>query len=633
MLSDLGKKLSAERVEGLCILEACKGLAFRVLACDEAFEGLFGKDCNALRAAPNMAALFHSEVPIEFELHRCLQSGKPGQFHYTVGDKKVRMRAYPLGQNILTLHEDLAYEAALNHAYNEWKVTSQFLMDSPDVFWKWEIKTDAVTVTHNFFNWIGKEVFELSLSTFLKQFQDGVPLERALKALIETDTSCNTELKIESDRGIIHCLCQAQVVARNARGNASMVLGRLTDISAQKQLQEQYQALSETLENRVQRRTRQLANVNKNLEAEMFERMRAEEEIVCFKTTIDCSSEAVVWVSPEDNMRFVYANKAACEHFGCSVEKLLSLTLFDVNPQAVAAQALHKDAWIQEQVLTPGIRETLHQRVDNGNLIPVEVASTVFDFRKSKRVALTIHDLSKRKEAEASLITALEHERELSRLKGVFVNMVSHEFRTPLTSIQSATDLLEHYWERLQAPEREEQFDSVKLGIKRITQLMDDVLLIGRIEAGKLTFSPQLTDFSKLLQALKTTLSGAFPNRDIRLEGPSDGLYTLDSNLLQYILNNLLSNACKYSNGTVVLRWSVKEKTLYIEVEDSGIGIPEKDRSGLFKMFSRGSNVGNIKGVGVGLFCVRHCIDLHKGDIQCKSREGEGTLFTIRIPL
>jgi signal transduction histidine kinase len=109
----------------------------------------------------------------------------------------------------------------------------------------------------------------------------------------------------------------------------------------------------------------------------------------------------------------------------------------------------------------------------------------------------------------------------------------------------------------------------------------------------------------------------------------------IDTTLLYHIVSNLLSNAIKYSDPMtlVYLTLVFDKETLSIYVKDSGIGIPRKELKGIFKLFHRGSNAKSRKGMGIGMFIVRHCIALHNGSIEVESREHEGTTFRVKLPI
>ena len=245
-------------------------------------------------------------------------------------------------------------------------------------------------------------------------------------------------------------------------------------------------------------------------------------------------------------------------------------------------------------------------------------------------------DVTRRREAEEELRKALEQERELSELKSRFVSMTSHEFRTPLATILSATELMEKYGERLPASEKAELTELVKTAVSRMTNMLDDVLLIGKADAGRVEFHPRLLDVRSLAESVVEEIARPLDGHcrlQLAAEGESDPRL-MDEKLVRHILSNLLSNAVKYSpaGGQVDLRLRCGRTETTFEVKDAGIGIPKEDQGRLFSTFHRGRNVSNISGTGLGLAIVKKCVDVHGGSISFESEVGRGSTFVVRIP-
>jgi len=281
--------------------------------------------------------------------------------------------------------------------------------------------------------------------------------------------------------------------------------------------------------------------------------------------------------------------------------------------------------------------EIVAQRKD-GTTFDAEVALSLIPAGTGRRSGIVCHlrDITERKRAEEELRRALEKERELSELKTRFVSMASHEFRTPLTTIVSSTEILERYLDRLQPAQREKHFRHIEIASRHMTQLLDEVLLLGRVEAEQLQFKPTPLDLAALAaEVLEQVQLSAPPGIvfDVALDGAC-GDRLLDEQLMRHILTNLLSNAVKYSpkGGTVRSRVICAAEGITIRVQDEGIGIPEKDQERLYEPFHRASNVDTIQGTGLGLAITKHAVDLHGGTIVCDSTVGVGTTFTVRIP-
>lgn len=249
------------------------------------------------------------------------------------------------------------------------------------------------------------------------------------------------------------------------------------------------------------------------------------------------------------------------------------------------------------------------------------------------------------------LSRSLIHERELSQMKTDFISVVSHEFRTPLTTIQSASELLEYYeWSK---EEQVEQLHQIQSEVKHMTALMEDVLFLSRSNTNRVKLN--LTKFdllkfcSQILRQAQITFAKEYTlnvyihihSTNTSIENPHlqndlpDLLVKMDDKLLRQILTNLLTNATKYSphNKTVDFQITVDQEQVSFVVSDHGIGIPEEDLENLFVAFQRGKNVGILPGTGLGLSIVKNCIDIHNGSISVESKLGIGTKFTVVLPI
>ena len=246
-------------------------------------------------------------------------------------------------------------------------------------------------------------------------------------------------------------------------------------------------------------------------------------------------------------------------------------------------------------------------------------------------------DITESKRAEAELQKALEKERELGQLKSDFVSLVSHEFRTPLEIIMSSADNLDRYHDRLPVEKREQLLRTINKSVRRMSGMMEEVLVLGRLETDRMTFKPAAFDLRAFCQRVCDEIDSATGNRcpiHLRVEGETQQAFG-DESVLRHILTNLLSNAVKYSPPDRSVEFVVQRDGVaaVCRIVDHGCGIPETDQKRLFQAFHRGSNVRQIPGTGLGLLIVRRCVALHGGDIQFVSIEGKGTTFTVRLPL
>jgi signal transduction histidine kinase len=244
-------------------------------------------------------------------------------------------------------------------------------------------------------------------------------------------------------------------------------------------------------------------------------------------------------------------------------------------------------------------------------------------------------EITQRKQAEAELHRTLAREKELSQLKSNFVSMVSHEFRTPLGIIQSSAELLRDFHQKMQPPERQEQLDSISRNTRRMAGMMEEVLVLSRLDAGRLEFQPAPLDLNSFCRRIVDEALSATNRRcfiELSLNSVPNAAQA-DEGLLGHIFTNLLSNAVKYSEPGATVHFAVERDSAdaVCIVRDQGIGISEEDQQQLFKAFHRGSNVGTRPGTGLGLLLVKRCADLHGGKVQVNSTVGKGTTVTVRF--
>jgi signal transduction histidine kinase len=246
-------------------------------------------------------------------------------------------------------------------------------------------------------------------------------------------------------------------------------------------------------------------------------------------------------------------------------------------------------------------------------------------------------EVAARERAEIEVQRALAQEKQLSELKSRFVSMVSHEFRTPLGIISSSAEILDAYLERLSADERKSNIRDITDATRHMARMMEEVLLLGRVEAGKMTCRPGPLDLAAFGQRLVDEIMSATNRRCPIAFTVMPGLVEAraDENLLRHIFTNLLNNASKYSRAGDAVEFRVEGRghLAIFTVRDQGIGIPEADAKLLFQAFHRGRNVGDTPGTGLGMTIVKRCVELHGGKIAFESKEGSGTTFSIALPL
>ena len=338
-----------------------------------------------------------------------------------------------------------------------------------------------------------------------------------------------------------------------------------------------------------------------------------------FFTTLDTVPDPILVLDRFG--RICQINQAAVELFRLNSQNLIGhhLSEFFSSLTGTPAQWSSRSEHILQVDPTRIIEFTISQSSD----------------RKLQAYVTIVRDITERKQAEADIRNALEKEKELGELKSRFVTMTSHEFRTPLTTILSSTELLEDYGNQWNEQKKQKHFGRIKTAVVHMTQLLNDVLLIGKAEAGKLESNPTLFDLVQFCRDLVNDLQITTTSHTITFVSQGECHAYLDQKLLRHILTNLLSNAIKYSptSADIRLELNCQPQTAVFRVQDRGIGIPATDQTQLFDTFQRASNVGTISGTGLGLAIVKKAVDLQHGNITFESKVGVGTTFIVSLPL
>lgn len=232
----------------------------------------------------------------------------------------------------------------------------------------------------------------------------------------------------------------------------------------------------------------------------------------------------------------------------------------------------------------------------------------------------------------------LEHERRLMTMQSNFITVASHEFRTPLNIIDGHAQRFLKMKDSLTPEDIAERTKKIRDAVSQMTDLIDNLMNSALILEGKpeLYFHPQDMDLAVVLHDVchqhqelssKTQIIEKIDTSPLEMFG--------DPKLLRQVFSNLLSNATKYSPVGSIIKVSAKRDSgqVTVTVEDHGIGIPQKDINSVFERYSRGSNVTDISGTGIGLYLAKMVAELHAGKITVESMEGKGSVFTVSLPM
>ncbi|HRF98496.1 MAG TPA: ATP-binding protein, partial [Aggregatilineales bacterium] len=236
----------------------------------------------------------------------------------------------------------------------------------------------------------------------------------------------------------------------------------------------------------------------------------------------------------------------------------------------------------------------------------------------------------------SSLMVALSEEREKNLLKTRLVAMFSHDFRNPLSSVLSSSNIIRNYEARLTPERKQYHFDSIDGAVYRLVQMLEEMMMVAEMEGGHLDYIPQPMDLEVFMQSMIEEFRLIDQNSHVLIcENGIRQPILADPKLLRHIMTNLIANALKYSPTGTEVHVNITEKgdTFTIAVQDSGMGIPADEIDRLFDPFYRATNAKHLKGTGLGLSIVKNCVEHHLGGISVTSEVNNRTTFLVTLPL
>ncbi len=341
-----------------------------------------------------------------------------------------------------------------------------------------------------------------------------------------------------------------------------------------------------------------------------------------------------------EQAQILMVNPAACRIFGRTEAELIASKRSDLvdetDPRFLRfADTVRKTGHAQSELI--GFRP-------DHTAFPLELSMSLFATRDDgeQLASMSIRDLSEHQRYQQALIeqerlqTALAKEAELSQLKSRMMEHIAHEFRTPLTIIQTSAESLETYHERFTAEQRASKFKNIYLQVRHLTGIMEQIGLVmtGELTPDKVRVSP--VNFSALCRETAQGLEAQFgqPGK-YRLDFAESVIVSADSVLLKQTVFHVLQNAAHFSPpaNPVEVRLALADQVVDLWVRDTGIGILPDEQGRIFEAFFRGSNIGVVSGLGLGLTIAKAYVELHRGTITVESRLGYGTTVHIRLPL
>ncbi|MBC8768656.1 PAS domain-containing sensor histidine kinase [Arenibacter sp. BSSL-BM3] len=354
-----------------------------------------------------------------------------------------------------------------------------------------------------------------------------------------------------------------------------------------------------------------------------------------------------IYVFHAISLHFLNVNKEAQRNMGYDLEEFKALTPLDIKPNMDPPQF--------KLLIDPLLRgerdkvkfETDHKRKD-GSIYPVEVHIQLSILGEEQVFVAIILDITERKnyteklekkvqERTKQLTEALAKEKELNELKTRFLSLVSHEFKTPLSSILTSITLLAKYTEGHQQEKRDKHVDTIKNKVRYLDTILTDFLSVERLDSGKVNYNIEDFPLSKVINEvvyganmlLKSGQQITYP------ENIDDIFIRFDERTLELALSNLIHNAIKYSpeDTTIDLVVSNGAGNILIQVVDRGIGIPIKEQKYIFNRYFRAENALLNQGTGIGLNIAKQHLENLGSTIEFSSEENKGSIFTIVIPL
>lgn len=380
--------------------------------------------------------------------------------------------------------------------------------------------------------------------------------------------------------------------------------------------------------------------------SEVTSRIQGEERLKKIASTLQESTELLEGtlnhvqtpISLSDEAGIVIeANSSYCAFYGQSRDNILgSQFLSHTAPLLSEADRARKMSLYTDFVQIGQSEEFEETILTHEGWKTIEVFRGLYSRPDGQRwVVTSFFDITQLKAAQEKSRQLLQDERKLSELRSRFISMVSHEFRTPLTSAKMSSSVLIKYMDRLSKEMTVKHSEIISKAIRRLEDMIDGVLVISESGAGKLASKNKEIAVGEYLKNHYKEWSTAHPDITFETEfcGTDNDTILADERLLYLAINNLVSNAIKYSSSSdpkVSIQVNAShDSKVEITIKDNGIGIPEDEQTEIFDSYYRASNVGKISGTGLGLVVVENSIKALGGSVRLESKVGKGTAFII----
>lgn len=511
--------------------------------------------------------------------------------------------------------EDITQRKTIEEVLIEYNERYEMLSKATnDAIWDWDILHDIEIWNHGIYSIFGyTEQKQISSQTWWKEKVHPDDYERVqmeiATAFSNKETNWTSQFRYRcADGSYKDILDRAYIIY--LEGKPIRMIGAMQDITAQKEF-----------EHKITNIARELSSLIENANAPIFGTDKNGYINEWNKVTSALTGYSRNEVLGIPLIQFISANK----HKGFKKVLVDVAAGIPISNLEIPVQTKSGDNLIVLLNATP--RKDLNQNYI-GTLMVGQNITEIIEYRKNleEKVRARTEELNQ----------ALLKEKEIVEMKSRFVSIASHEFRTPLSTITMASGLLRNHIDKLTRKEIENKLLSIEKQVSHMTYLLDDILLIGKAESGKIKANSIPITIDEFFRQISIEVESSMPSHRIEyISTCSIESFSSDEKLLRNITINLLTNAIKFSPGKEVVKFTLtNSKYLFtIKVKDLGIGITNEDQARLFNPFQRGSNVGDIDGTGLGLSIVKKAVDLLKGSIRVESTPGAGTTFTVSLPI
>jgi len=530
---------------------------------------------------------------------------------------------------------------------------SKIMLAANDGMWDWNLITNEVYYDPRYYTMAGYEVNEFPghVDEFTKRLH---PEERDRIIQLNYDhIEGRTERYFAEFRFLtksgqyMWILSRGSIVERDESGKPTRFVGTHTDITERKLIEEKlkiseqkFRSLFENMKLGLVLHKIVVDENNKLIDSILLDMNEAYTELTGISR--DAIGKRVTDILPQikiDSAYWIehYGNVAITgqsitfEHYAKTLKKWFRVTAYQSGEGQFATIfdniTKQKELELQLQTLNEVLEERIKERTSQ-----LEDAMKELLVENSKRKQIQEDLLRYQKE----LRKALKKEQELNMMKSAFISMVSHQYRTPLTVIQTSTDLIPKYFQTGNFEKLNHHIERINISIDKMTEMLEKIMMIGKFDISQDNLELEKFNINELiLIEIEKIKDYDKYNHPINFDYSSEEI-KIQSNrfIIEQIINNLLSNAVKYSEKDKEIKVTVVEEQNYVKlmIEDRGIGILESDLEKIFDDFYRGGNVENIYGTGLGLSIVKRFCEKIEALINVESQIGEGTKFIIRIP-